>query len=1828
MSSIDRRVVQAKFDNKQFEGGIRTSLGSLSRLKDALTMRGATKGIRNIDDAAKRLSFEGISQSLDTITKRFSFMGIVGVTALATISKRATDAGLNILKSLTIAPLGEGLKEYETNLNSIQTILSNTQWENKTLGDVNQALEELNKYSDLTIYNFAEMARNIGTFTAAGVDLDTSVNAIKGIANLAAVSGSNAQQAATAMYQLSQALSTGTIKLMDWNSVVNAGMGGKVFQDAIKETARAHGVAVDSMIEEAGSFRDSLQQGWFSSEILTDTLAKFTGDLTDAQLEAMGYTQEQIEGIKEMATNAVDAATKVKTFTQLIDTLQETAGSGWSKTWQLVFGDFEEAKELFTGVNNVLSAWIDKTSDARNKVLGDWKALGGRTYLIEGLEHMFRALLDVVQPIKEAFKDFFPGITGGQLYQLTIKFRDFFENFKMGVKITKDIKRTFAGFFAIFGILEEIRRPAVKFLLDIISRLSGLGTGFLDTTGNIGDFLVKVRDTLRESGAISEFFEKATDRVMILVDAIRDAGTSIRDFLGFGGTDAGAAASRLGEVAQAGEWTKKAWSGVDTLFSTIGDVITAIGRRIGKTLEGIPQSISDFFAKIDWNVVLEGINTGLFAAFLLLIKRFIDDFGKSGIGASLDEFIEAFVAPLDSVTGVLNEVTKTLGVMQNTLRAATLLQIAAALGIMALALGKLATIDADGLKRALAAMAALITELLASLLAFQAIGGIKGLFRSAVSLVIIAGAVNVLASAMIKLSGLAWDEIARGLTSVAGLLASLILTTQLMSKQAGGMLRSGAALLILSGAIKVLASVAEDLALLPWDAIARGLGGVAGLLVSLGLFTHIAAVNKGGLAQGAGLLLISGAIKVLASAAEDFAAMSWGEITKGLASITAILAAFAVFTQVTSTGGLVGAGVSLVLVSGAMMVLAEATSKFGDMDWATIGRGLAGMAGVLLAVGTALTLMPPSTLVSAGALVVAAVGLLALSRVLEKMGNLSWEVMGKGMVALGGALAILALGLTAMSGTLLGSASLLVAATALTTIVPVLYLLGGLSWEAIAKGAVVLAGAFAILAVAGTALTPTVPTFLGLGAAFVLLGTGAALLGVGIGFISDALVKIARYGEGALVVFGELTKLFIDVLPELATNLAKGFVAFLDALADSSDKMVDFFVQFATMILDAAQDLFPSIMNTFEVFFLELLDTLRKLVPDFSKTALELTLAILTNLKESLPEIMEVFYDLVSSLLDTLREATPQLAASGSAMMVALLVEMRSYIGDIVEAGIDFLVALINGVTANVSKLVDAGADLIVKLIEGIGSNTLKITEAAADTIVTFVNGLADAMREKGPELREAGVNLAKAIVEGMVGGLSDTMGLVTDAAAGLARGVLNKAKSVLGIESPSKEFQEIGEYVGEGFLLGLVSTKSDIINTWQTMAALLKSAMEDAVNDIVALREEMEREANAEVVDLEYLEALQAELDQTTLEYESMAGALDELSKAEAESLDELKELGAEYAKLSNELLAANDALDDAIRTRDEYRSSISDSFDDLPNISEETGLEDYISELDKRNRELAKFIKVMAELRELGLSDQVYEEFMEQGTDALGLAQELAAGGADAVSQVNDLSQDIENRAKTLGRRASEALYQAGVDAAQGVVDGLESRKDELIATMSDIAVAIVNAIRDELDIQSPSKKMAELGGFAAEGLVKGLTNAKRDVGRSAQDLGTEAIRAIKDTMAEAVDAFHMSSDINPKITPILDLSKIQEGASALRSAIPGDGLTVKAAYDRAKMLELLRKDALKPVEPVDIRGDRDPAIVYNQYNQSPKSLSAAEIYRQTRNQLSIIKGALNVT
>ena len=444
MATIDERVVSLKMNNKQFLSAIKESASSMDKLKESLKLQGAADGLSRVGEIAKNTTLGDLATKALDIGKNMTVMQGLAVTAFGGIGVAALNAGRSVVSGF-IGTIKDGFNEYELKMRAIQTIMANTVEKGTTLGEVKTSLAELNTYADKTVYSFSDMTHAIGLFTAAGVDLQTSVASIKGLSNLAAASGSTAQQTATAYTQLSQAIAAGAVHLQDWNSLVQAGMGGESFRNALIETSRMMGTGYDEAIAKDGNFRESLKEDWLTAQVMTTTLTALTNDLSESQLVEMGYSEEQAHKLKQFAQGAFDAATKIRTFSQLVDTTKEAIGSGWAETFEILFGDFEEASVLFTSIGDWLGGVIKSSADARNGFLQMWKDLGGRTALVQGLANIFWAIVKVLGQIGTAFRRVFMNASAEGLVRITKAFENFTSKLIITNNFADKLEWTFTG---------------------------------------------------------------------------------------------------------------------------------------------------------------------------------------------------------------------------------------------------------------------------------------------------------------------------------------------------------------------------------------------------------------------------------------------------------------------------------------------------------------------------------------------------------------------------------------------------------------------------------------------------------------------------------------------------------------------------------------------------------------------------------------------------------------------------------------------------------------------------------------------------------------------------------------------------------------------------------------------------------------------------------------------------------------------------------------------------------------------------------------------------------------------------------------------------------------------------------------------------------------------------------------------------------------------------------------------------------------------------------------------------------------------------------------
>lgn len=391
-TTIEQKVVEMRFDNRHFEKNVQGTLSTLDKLKQKLNLTGASKGLEQINTSANKVNMNGLSNALTTVSNRFSVLQVMGVTALANITNSAVNAGKNIARALTIEPVTTGFKEYELKMDSVKTIMAST---GASIQTVNKYLEELNAYSDQTIYSFSDMTQNIGKFTNAGVELKDAVLAIKGISNAAALSGANANEASRAMYNFAQALSVGYIQRIDWKSIELANMATVEFKEQLLDSAIAMGTVTKNangmyatlenpkqFYNASAMFTETLDDQWLTSEVLIKTLKEYSDATTD------------------IGKRAYAAAQDVTKLTQVFDIAKEVAQSGWARSWEIIFGNLEEAKKIFTGLSEFITKIQMSFINFRNNLLEG--ALGKN---FKSLAKKLSTIMDPLKKTAETVKD-------------------------------------------------------------------------------------------------------------------------------------------------------------------------------------------------------------------------------------------------------------------------------------------------------------------------------------------------------------------------------------------------------------------------------------------------------------------------------------------------------------------------------------------------------------------------------------------------------------------------------------------------------------------------------------------------------------------------------------------------------------------------------------------------------------------------------------------------------------------------------------------------------------------------------------------------------------------------------------------------------------------------------------------------------------------------------------------------------------------------------------------------------------------------------------------------------------------------------------------------------------------------------------------------------------------------------------------------------------------------------------------------------------------------------------------------------------------------------
>lgn len=1354
--TVDERVVSMQFDNKKFEQNVQTTMKTLDRLKSKLNLKGAAKGLEDVDKATKKLDMTPLTNGIHTVGLKFSALQVAATTALANIANSAVNAGKRLISAFTIDPIKTGLAEYETQINAVQTILANTQSKGTTLDQVNTALDELNRYADMTIYNFTEMTRNIGTFTAAGVDLDTSVSAIKGIANLAAVSGSTSQQASNAMYQLSQALSSGTVKLMDWNSVVNAGMGGQVFQDALKETARVHGIAIDDMIKDEGSFRETLQHGWLTSAILTETLSKFTGDLSEEQLKSMGYTEEQIKEIIKLGKTANDAATKVKTFTQLMDTLKEAAQSGWTQTWEILIGDFEEAKALWTSVSDVFSEIINSSAEARNSMLQAWADAGGRDMIIDSLKNAFKALLSVINPIKEAFREIFPATTSNQLLKITENIKKFTEKLILSEEAQAKVKSTFKGLFAVIDIGVTIIKEVISGLAKLIGKLAGIGGEFVHVTGAIGDWLSYLRDSIKESGFFAKVIGTITNALSFLLGKIKVV---------------------VGFFSQ--NIIAPGFEGLLKLFQGLGKILGWIGDKIKSVISSIGEALGNAFRGGDMNTAMDLLNGGIIASILIEIKKFVGGFTKS---------IKDITSITSKVTGILDSIKGCFEAYQKDLQANTLLKIAAAIAILASAIVVIASIDPGRLMASLGAVTVLFGNLMGSLSAFNKIGLLqKGIIKASAAMILMSVAVLILANALKKIASIEAYDLFKGIIGIAALTQMLISVSKFMSKNTASFMKAATSLIVFATAINILAVACEKLSGIDTEGLKKGLIAIAVMMAEIVVFLKLIPGKVPNMAMS--LLGLATALMIMSLALVKMGGMSWEQIAKGLVALGGSMLILAAGLKVMK-GTLAGTA-ALILAAVALGMLVPSMLILGKMSFENLSKGLMVLAVSLALLGVAAYAFKPVVAIMA-----------ALTGILSLLG-LSMMILGTGLAAIAAAFKITDAGTIAKGLMAIGGAMIVFGASVLIPALmsPLIMLLGAalmilgkgliavglafaiMDFGTMAKGLMALGGAFTVFVLAALPAILLSPLILIFAGAMLLLGNGVLKLALGLTALA------AAFSVSGVLIVNAIKTIFVTIIgliPSFIEAIGKGIILICKTIANSVGAITDAIASIIVAVMDALDRSIPKIVTVVFKLLDALISKLVEYTPTIVAAVFNILVACLDGIASGLPRVVESAVTIVTNFINGVSQQLPRVIQAGWDLIINFIDGLTNSINTntprLIASIKNLFKAVLNAavtvLTGGVVDMEASGGNLIEGFKKGIKTKLSTLWDKVKGGFEKFKNKVADFFGIHSPS--KVFAEFGQYLDEGLVVGLNKYSGKVSNSAESVGNDAIKSMSGAL----------------------------------------------------------------------------------------------------------------------------------------------------------------------------------------------------------------------------------------------------------------------------------------------------------------------------------------------------------------------------------------------------------------------------------------------------------------
>lgn len=1349
---VDEKIVRMKLENSDFQRKAGETVGIFSKITNALNkipgvnLGKTTSELGNIGNAANGIQTDKLASGIENISSKFSLLGIAGVAAIASISSQLTGMATNLVKSFTgIQGMTDGFGEYETKIGSIQTILTNTAKHGTTLKDVNAQLENLNEYSDKTIYNFADMTKNIGLFTTSGLELDTSVTAIKGLSNWAAASGASASQASNSMYQLSQSLSSGVVRLQDWKSVENSNMGGAIFRDALLDTAKNMGKVVDM----SEGFNYSLEQNWLTTDVLMSVLDDFS-----------------------KREDFIEAATKVRTFTQMIDTSKEAIGSGWAKTWELIFGDFEGATRLWTGINNVIGGFIQRSADARNSLVKLIVDGGGLKALGRIFTNTFGSIGKVLGAIGKAFRDVFPKGDGSGILRAIKDFAGLTDSLKISDKSIAFVRDTFASLFTtIKNGIDKVKGFA-KGLKDLIP--DDLAAKAQANAIEFGNFAGAIIDAAATSSTFSEFSTKVGGSFDKMYRYIEPTMTAISDWFG----------PKLDKI-KASIKSFKLPTFTNPLSKTTGDgeisgflsetatqmwSFTEVMGKISAKLKEYGGAIKNFFSGMGMEELIAG---GFTVTLGIFLKRISDAMKTFSDPKYLTSIVKTFQTLGKDIGGALEA-------FQTKVKFDAILKIAGALLVLAVSLKIMETIEVDDIVKGLVALTASLGVMLGAIKILEKTD--MSLFNGGkiTSMIIGMGiSIAIIAGALKKISALKPEQLQAGVMAIGTLMLLLAGTMKILKDSTTGadvvgddsskillqMAGLGVIITLVASAVGRLSKIDGNKLMNGTLAVTAILGALVGAFILLGKFPlpNLVAMeafskfSRGLATSAAAIALFTFSISLLVKAVEAMGEIKIEVLTQGLRGMATLLAQVAVFQLISGGTGTLSAGLGLAVVAASIGLMIPPLTVLGTMDLDVLTQGLTAMGITVLTLGLALAIAKDGFTGAVGIAVVA-VSMMLLVPVIKILGEMDMVSLAKGVLTIAYSLTFLAIALNAAKDTQTGALALIVGAVAINMLVIPIAALAALPILGVVTALIAIAGVFAIMGAASYALELAVPTMVALAGAITLLGLAVFLGGAGLTLFAaglTALVGIAALSATAIIKsFGILLDGFAGLAPKIGAVLVSLFATFIDIIIGVAPELGRLAVFLVVSLIAGLITGMPIIISGAVLLVIVLIESLtsalQKYGPRLIAATLQLMGEIVTIIVQALAAVLDVFLGWIPGMSANLKSKS---AEASDAIRDAF---------DGESLGVDMTEDLDVGIFKTAPKVKKTSENMGKEAVKGFG----KSIESGQDDVFDSSKTVAESA-EEGFETTD-GSKGAQLGIDGFTGTIKDMLPDVDLAALGI----------------------------------------------------------------------------------------------------------------------------------------------------------------------------------------------------------------------------------------------------------------------------------------------------------------------------------------------------------------------------------------------------------------------------------------------------------------------------